>query len=147
MKAADIRAGLFSLRALNSCAARTTDPSAVSARQRANRQRQHVPKMSVGTPLALTLAVTLFLGAPLSAYAEQPSRQFSIWPLATKMASSPNIASVKPPCRCVFKGRRYEQGDMVCIKLPGSVERSVRCGLMLNNTSWITAPGACTPIS
>jgi len=73
--------------------------------------------------------------------------QQSFWPAATKIASSPDIASTKPPCRCVYKGRRYNQDDMVCIKIPGSGERSVRCGLMLNNTSWITTPGACSPVS
>ena len=38
-------------------------------------------------------------------------------------------------CRCIYKGKYFEQGDTVCIRVDGK-SRMARCDMALNNTSW-----------
>ena len=38
-------------------------------------------------------------------------------------------------CRCLYKGKYFEQGDTVCIRVDGH-SRLARCDMALNNTSW-----------
>ena len=106
------------------------------------------PVMAVQSWLALLFLFTALLTAVTqNVQAESSKRLFSTWPAASRLASSSAPGTRKSPCKCVYKGRRYQLGDLVCIRLPGASPRSVRCGLVLNNTSWISAPGACSPIS
>ncbi len=38
-------------------------------------------------------------------------------------------------CRCIYKGKYFDQGDTVCIRVDGH-SRLARCAMALNNTSW-----------
>ncbi len=38
-------------------------------------------------------------------------------------------------CRCRYKGKYFETGDTVCIRVDGR-SRLARCDMVLNNTSW-----------
>ena len=38
-------------------------------------------------------------------------------------------------CRCIYKGKYFEQGDTVCIRVDGK-SHMARCDMALNNTSW-----------
>lgn len=47
------------------------------------------------------------------------------------------------PCRCLFGGREWQLGEMVCMSTHlGTV--LTRCDLVLNNTSWVPTGTPCT---
>lgn len=61
--------------------------------------------------------------------------------------SGTSTSQSSSPCRCRYNGKKYRLGDIICMTLPDGSQTSRRCGLELNNTSWIIAPGGCKPIS
>jgi hypothetical protein len=38
-------------------------------------------------------------------------------------------------CRCLYKGKYFDQGETVCIRVDGR-SRLARCDMNLNNSSW-----------
>jgi hypothetical protein len=46
------------------------------------------------------------------------------------------------PCRCVFKGREYRVGEIVCMATHLGVVFT-RCDLSLNNTTWVPSDSPC----
>ena len=45
-------------------------------------------------------------------------------------------------CRCIYRGKYFEQGETVCIRAYGT-ERLARCDMALNNSSWTFLAGDC----
>lgn len=45
-------------------------------------------------------------------------------------------------CQCRANGRQFEQGQLVCLKLPGGTQLA-RCGMELNNSSWKKVQDGC----
>ena len=48
---------------------------------------------------------------------------------------SPGEAAAGHKCQCLYQGRKFEQGELVCIKVDGAT-RFARCDMLLNNSSW-----------
>ena len=46
------------------------------------------------------------------------------------------------PCRCRYRGRTYQLGEVVCMKTHLGT-RLTRCELVLNNTSWVPTQDSC----
>jgi hypothetical protein len=67
-------------------------------------------------------------------------RSFAFALLALTALSLP--ASAGPECRCLYNGRAFEHGALVCIRL-GSSERLARCDMELNNSSWTFLQNGC----
>src|SRR5262245_25984993 len=45
-------------------------------------------------------------------------------------------------CQCLYQGKKFEQGEYVCIKVDGAT-RLARCDMLLNNSSWTFLKGGC----
>lgn len=45
-----------------------------------------------------------------------------------------------PPCACVAKGKRWAQGDSICLN-----GRTLTCGMMRNVSAWLTGDQSCVP--
>lgn len=45
-------------------------------------------------------------------------------------------------CQCLYQGKKFEQGEYVCIKVDGAT-RLARCDMLLNNSSWTFVKGGC----
>lgn len=57
-------------------------------------------------------------------------------------AGLPVLAANGIACRCLYQGRYFEQGEVVCIHVDGRA-RLARCDMELNNSSWIFIQNAC----
>jgi hypothetical protein len=55
---------------------------------------------------------------------------------------APAGASAEHKCQCLYQGKRFEQGELVCIKVDGAT-RLARCDMQLNNSSWIFLSTGC----
>ena len=51
------------------------------------------------------------------------------------LSTGPLAAANGFDCRCIYRGRYFEQGDMVCIHVNGA-DKLARCDMALNNSSW-----------
>jgi hypothetical protein len=47
------------------------------------------------------------------------------------------------PCRCLYQGKAYKLGDIVCMRTHVGVVMT-RCELFMNNTSWMPTAEPCT---
>jgi hypothetical protein len=56
------------------------------------------------------------------------------------LASSEAFAEHK--CQCLYQGKRFEQGELVCIKVDGAAHLA-RCDMLLNNSSWKFLSNGC----
>lgn len=45
-------------------------------------------------------------------------------------------------CECRANGRQFQQGQLVCLKLPDGAQLA-RCGMELNNSSWKKVQDGC----
>jgi hypothetical protein len=61
---------------------------------------------------------------------------------AVAMLSLAGAASAGPECRCLYDGRTFDQGQYACIRIGGTA-RLARCGMALNNSSWIFVKDGC----
>src|SRR5258705_2408021 len=56
----------------------------------------------------------------------------------------PTSVLAGPECRCLYQGKEFEQGALVCIHVDGRT-RLARCEMLLNNSSWtFLSPGCPT---
>jgi len=70
--------------------------------------------------------------------------------VATRLASlllalavlAPTGASAAHQGQCLYQGKKFEQGELVCIKVDGSA-RLARCDMLLNNSSWTFLKTGC----
>ena len=61
---------------------------------------------------------------------------------ALAVSSGPLLAANGFDCRCIYQGRYFEQGEIVCIRFDGT-ERLARCDMALNNSSWSFLAKGC----
>lgn len=61
------------------------------------------------------------------------------------IASMATLATARADCTCVANGQRYQEGELVCLKL-SSGSWLARCGKVLNNTAWKKVQDDC-PLS
>lgn len=78
--------------------------------------------------------------------AQSAQRAQSLWPV-DGWRSSPyhraqNADGATIPCRCVFQGREYRVGEIVCMTTHVGVVLT-RCDMSLNNTTWIPSDAPC----
>ncbi len=65
---------------------------------------------------------------------------------------APLGASAEHRCQCLYQGRRFDLGQLVCIRVDGAT-RLARCDMQLNNSSWTFLSSGCptaalfTPLS
>ena len=45
-------------------------------------------------------------------------------------------------CQCMANGRTFHHGEIACLRLP-SGSQLARCGMVLNNSSWIKLQDGC----
>jgi hypothetical protein len=45
-------------------------------------------------------------------------------------------------CRCMANGRTFHHGEIACLRLPSGPQLA-RCGMVLNNSSWIKLQDGC----
>jgi len=57
-------------------------------------------------------------------------------------ALAPAGALAEHKCQCLYQGKRFEQGQLVCIKVDGAA-RLARCDMSLNNSSWTFVSNGC----
>ncbi len=57
-------------------------------------------------------------------------------------ALAPVEASAEHKCQCLYQGKRFEQGQLVCIKVDGA-SHLARCDMLLNNSSWTFLSTGC----
>jgi hypothetical protein len=95
------------------------------------------------------VVLTLLCAAPNPAHAQSspaPDAPRSLWSLdqwRTSPFHKAQNADGKPiPCRCVFKGREYKVGEIVCMATHVGVVLA-RCDMSLNNTSWVPSEMPC----
>jgi hypothetical protein len=55
---------------------------------------------------------------------------------------APTEASAEHKCQCLYQGKKFEQGESVCIKVDGAT-RLARCAMLLNNSSWTFLQTGC----
>jgi hypothetical protein len=55
---------------------------------------------------------------------------------------TPGEAAADHKCQCLYQGRKFEQGEFVCIRVDGAT-RFARCDMLLNNSSWTFLDGPC----
>ena len=54
----------------------------------------------------------------------------------------PATASAGPECRCLYQGKEFEHGALVCIRVGGRTQLA-RCDMALNNSSWTFLQPGC----
>lgn len=86
-----------------------------------------------------TILVVLLLAATTGAVGAQPRE----WPSRNAAAGPAEDPPMGLGGECRHEGRRIDQGETACIGHGGD-RRMARCGMMLNNTSWITQETRCT---
>ena len=52
------------------------------------------------------------------------------------------IVAASGNCRCRYQGKLFDHGQLVCIHVDGKT-RLARCGMALNNSSWIFLADGC----
>ena len=57
-------------------------------------------------------------------------------------ALAPSGAFAEHNCQCLYQGKRFEQGQLVCIKVDGTAHLA-RCDMLLNNSSWKFLSNGC----
>jgi hypothetical protein len=62
--------------------------------------------------------------------------------LAVLGGASPGAAAAEHKCQCLYQGKKFEQGESVCIRVDGTA-RLARCDMLLNNSSWTFLKGGC----
>ena len=55
---------------------------------------------------------------------------------------APAGALAEHQCQCLYQGRKFDQGALVCIRVDGTA-RLARCDMLLNNSSWIFLKTGC----
>ena len=60
----------------------------------------------------------------------------------TVAALAPGGAFAEHKCQCLYQGKKFEQGEFVCIRVDGAT-RLARCDMLLNNSSWTFLKGGC----
>jgi hypothetical protein len=66
-----------------------------------------------------------------------------LFPLLFALAAlAPSGAFAEHKCQCLYQGKRFEQGQLVCIKVDGTA-RLARCDMLLNNSSWKFLSNGC----
>jgi hypothetical protein len=55
--------------------------------------------------------------------------------LATILGFATSQIPALADCQCLANGRKFEQGQVACLKLPTGFQLA-RCGKVLNNSSW-----------
>jgi hypothetical protein len=55
---------------------------------------------------------------------------------------APAEALAEHKCQCLYQGKKFEQGESVCIKVDGAT-RLARCAMLLNNSSWTFLQTGC----
>jgi len=55
---------------------------------------------------------------------------------------APAGASAEHRCQCLYQGKKFEQGELVCIRVDGA-SHLARCGMLLNNSSWTFLQTGC----
>ena len=61
---------------------------------------------------------------------------------ALAVATLPSLAAGGFECRCLYQGKYFNQGDLVCLTVGGTA-RLARCGMLLNNSSWQFVQNGC----
>lgn len=51
-------------------------------------------------------------------------------------------SAVGAECQCRYQGKQFKQGQVVCIRVDGTAKLA-RCGMNLNNSSWVFVKTAC----
>jgi hypothetical protein len=51
-------------------------------------------------------------------------------------------ASAEADCKCMANGRVFHHGEIACLRLPSGAQLA-RCGMVLNNSSWIKLQDGC----
>jgi len=94
--------------------------------------------------LSAAFATLALAGAATIAVAQSTSPAPPAAP-APRWQSAPNDGWSPPeiPCNCLFRGRSYEVGTVVCMDTPQGTMLT-RCDKVLNNTSWMPTGEACT---
>jgi hypothetical protein len=59
---------------------------------------------------------------------------------------TPIGASAEHKCQCLYQGKKFEQGELVCIKVDGATHLA-RCDMQLNNSSWTFLKTGCPTAS
>ena len=57
-------------------------------------------------------------------------------------AMAPGGAVAEHRCQCLYQGKKFEQGELVCIRVDGAT-RLARCEMLLNNSSWTFLGRGC----
>jgi hypothetical protein len=55
---------------------------------------------------------------------------------------APAEALAEHRCQCLYQGKKFEQGQLVCIKVDGA-SHLARCDMILNNSSWSFLQTSC----
>ena len=61
---------------------------------------------------------------------------------ALAVMAAPALAAEGSGCRCLYQGKSFDQGELVCIHVGGKT-RLARCGMLLNNSSWQFVQNGC----
>ncbi len=70
------------------------------------------------------------------------ARLLVVLPLLAPVAA----AAAGHQCQCLYRGQRFDQGALVCIKVDGT-DRMARCDMALNNSSWTFLRSGCPTAS
>jgi len=91
-------------------------------------------------PICYALAMNMF---------KRISLKLGIWAslvVASLFILPINIANAGPNCTCRANGQDYNEGQIICIRLPSGAQLS-RCERVLNNTSWKKMGDGCPSAS
>jgi uncharacterized membrane protein len=69
-----------------------------------------------------------------------PTRLASL--LVALAVLAPAGASAEHKCQCLYHGKKFEQGELVCLRVDGAT-RLARCDMLLNNSSWTFVQTGC----
>jgi uncharacterized membrane protein len=69
-----------------------------------------------------------------------PTRLASL--LVVLAVLAPAGASAEHKCQCLYHGKKFEQGELVCLRVDGAT-RLARCDMLLNNSSWTFVQTGC----
>lgn len=69
-----------------------------------------------------------------------PTRLASL--LVALAVLAPAGAAAEHKCQCLYHGKKFEQGELVCLRVDGAT-RLARCDMLLNNSSWTFVQTGC----
>jgi hypothetical protein len=98
---------------------------------------------------AAAVVVIVTLGLAPGGNANEPVKSRPLWSVdawrASPFHAQFNADGQRMPCRCVFQGKEYRVGEIVCMNTHQGVVLT-RCDMSLNNTTWVPSEEPC-PVS